>query len=226
MEREMHAKRFNPSIIEEGLGAVAIAACIVGSPLLRPWYRKWGATEAELKMSLPGDDLVPHPRLETTRAITIQAPAAEVWPWLVQMGQGRGGLYSYERLENLIGCDIHNANRILPAHQDLQVGGKVRLGPRESDPVFDVAASEPGRALILRGDVPGEQATPTTWIWVFFLAPIDEKTTRLIIRSRLVYEPNLGNRLMWRAFTDPISFVMERSMLQGIKARAESGFRS
>ncbi len=218
----MTDKRFNPSLIEEGLGAVTIAACIVGSPLLRPWYCKWGASEAEVKMSLPGDELVPNPRLATTRAITIQAPADEVWPWLVQMGQGRGGLYSYERLENLIGCDIHNADRILPEHQNLQVGDQVRIGPRKSDPTFDVAAIEPGRAIILRGDVPGEQAIPTIWIWIFFLAPIDEKTTRLIIRSRLVYEPNLGNKLTWRVFSDPIAFVMERSMLQGIKVRAEA----
>ena len=221
----MADQRFNPTIIQEGLGAVTIAACIVGSPLLRPWYRKWGATEAELKLSLPGDELVPGPRLETTRAISICAPAAEVWPWLVQMGQGRGGLYSYERLENLIGCDIHNADRILPEHQNLQVGDQVRIGPRESDPSFDVAAIEPGRAIILRGDVPGEGAIPTTWIWIFFLAPIDEKSTRLIIRSRLVYEPKLGNTLMWRVFSDPIAFVMERCTLKGIKARAEGARR-
>jgi hypothetical protein len=221
----MADKRFNPTIIEEGLGAVAIATSIVLSPLLRPWYSKWGATKAEVKRSLPGDDLVPHPKLETTRAITIQAAAAEIWPWLAQMGQGRGGLYSYERLENLIRCDMHNADRIIPELQNLQVGDKVRFVP-DDNLAFDVAAIEPGRALILRGDIPGEQATPTTWIWLFFLDPIDEKSTRLIIRSRLVYEPSLGNVLMWRVFTDPISFVMERKMLQGIKARAEAKGRT
>jgi hypothetical protein len=207
--------------MEEGLGAVAIAACIVTSPILRPWYRKWGASAAEVNKSLPGDDLVPQPRLECTRAITIRAPAAEIWPWLVQLGQGRGGLYSYERLENLIGCDIHNADRILPEHQDLKVGDKVRF-VAEGDLAFDVTTIEPGRTLVLRGDVPGEQTIPTTWIWLFFLDPIDEKNSRLIIRTRLVYEPNLGNFLMWRVFTDPISFMMERKMLQGIKARAEA----
>lgn len=109
-------------------------------------------------MSLPGDDLVPRPRLGTTRAITIQAPAAEIWPWLVQMGQGRGWMYSYERLENLIRCDMHNADRILPEHQDLKAGDKARLGP-EGYPSFDVTAIEPGCALILRGDIPAEQIT-------------------------------------------------------------------
>ncbi len=84
----MADKNFNPSIIEEGFGAVAIATCIVTSPLTSSWYSKWGATETEVSMSLPGDDLVPNPVLVSTRAITIRAPAAAIWPWLMQMGQG------------------------------------------------------------------------------------------------------------------------------------------
>jgi hypothetical protein len=220
----MTNSKFNPTLVEEGLGAVAIAACVVASPLLRPWYSKWGATKAEVSMSLPGDEMVPNPKVENTRAITIQAPAPAIWPWLVQMGQGRGGLYSYERLENLIGCDIHNADRIIPENQDLKVGDQVRLGPegKEGYPAFDVAAIEPGRALILRGDLPTPKNTPTTWVWAFVLAPINKQTTRLIIRSRLIYASNFGNTLMWRVFTDPIHFNMERKTLQGIKARVES----
>lgn len=217
----MANSKFNPTIIEEVFGAVAIAASIVTSPLLRPWYSKWGASAAEVEMTLPGDEFVPNPVLESTRAITIQAPASAIWPWLVQMGQGRGGLYSYERLENLVGCDMHNADRIFPEHQDLKDGDQVRLGP-EGYPAFDVAAIEPDFALVLRGDIPPGAETKTgIWIWVFFLKPIDEKTTRLILRTRLDYKPNLGNVLMWRVFTDPITFVMERKMLQGIKVRVE-----
>jgi hypothetical protein len=113
----MADKDFNPSIIEEGLGAVAVAATIVSSPLTRSRYSKWGASADEVEMSLPGDEFVPNPVLVSTRAITIQAPVSSVWPWLVQMGQGRGGLYSYERLENMVGCDMHNADRIIPEHQ-------------------------------------------------------------------------------------------------------------
>lgn len=212
---------FNPTIIDEGLGALAIAGYIVSSPLTRPWYSKWGATAGEVEMTLPGDEFVPNPVLESTRAITIQAPATAVWPWLVQMGQGRGGLYSYERLENLIGCDIHNANRILPEHQNLKVGDKVLLHSG-GYPAFEVAAIEPNQALILMGDESGEQAPPAVWVWIFYLNPIDEDTTRLILRTRLDYEPNLGNVVIWRGFTDPISFNMERKMLQGIKARVEA----
>jgi hypothetical protein len=211
----MANSKFNPTIIEEGLGAVAIAATIVSSPLSRAWYSKWGATETEVNMSFPGDDLVPQPVLESTRAISIEAPADKIWPWLVQMGQGRGGLYSYERLENLAGCDMHNADRIIPEYQHLNVGDKVRIVPEGRDPYFIVSAIESCRAIILGGDDP-----PTTW--AFILEPIDDNTTRLIIRWRQDYEPTPGNVLGWRVFTDPITFVMERKLLQGIKARVEA----
>ena len=211
----MTPANYNPGILEEGLGAVAIVASIVSSPLSRLWYSRWGATPAEVDMTLPGDELVPDPILENTRAITIHAPASEVWPWLVQMGQGRGGLYSYERLENLVGCDIHNADQVLPEHQHLQTGDKVRLMPEGKGPFFVVTGVEPERAIILSGDEP-----PTSW--VFVLQTVDDHSTRVIVRWRFDYEPTAGNVLMWRVFTDPINFVMERKMLQGIKRRAEA----
>ncbi|MDJ0756300.1 MAG: hypothetical protein QNJ45_22405 [Ardenticatenaceae bacterium] len=213
----MNAKTYSPTILEEGLGAVAIGATLLTSPLSRFWYSKWGAAQAEIKMSLPGDNLVPDPTLASTRAITIDASPAAIWPWLVQMGQGRGGLYSYQRLENLIGCDIHNADCILPEHQQLRVGDKIGISP---DMAFDVAAIEPERALILRGDMPSD-GKPTTWIWAFVLQPIDKNRTRLILRSRLSCARTFTNMLIWRVFTDPIAFNMERKMLQGIKIRAE-----
>jgi hypothetical protein len=217
----MANKGFNPTLLEEGLGALSIAASIVTSPLSRPWYSKWGATETEENLTLPGDELVPDPVLTANRVISIEAPADVVWPWLLQLGQGRGGFYSYQRLENMIGCDIHNADHIVPEFQDLKVGDLVRLGPKGM-PAFNVAAIEPGSALILRGDMPDANGKTTTWIWIFFLVPVDDQTTRLILRTRLEYASNFGNTLMWRVFTDPISFNMERKMLQGIKARAEA----
>ena len=102
---------------------------LLSAPVSRKWFNRWGATEVELTKNLPGDALVPSPRLAYTRAISINASAASVWPWLVQMGQGRGGLYSYDGLENLIGCDIHSADHILPEHQNLQVGDQILFGP-------------------------------------------------------------------------------------------------
>ena len=101
-----------------------IAIALV-TPFLRPWYRKWGATDAEVDRSLPGDDLVAYPKGDYTHAITIRASAAEIWPWLVQLGQGRGGFYGYEWIENLVGCQIHNADHIIPEFQHLEVGDSV-----------------------------------------------------------------------------------------------------
>ena len=208
----------NPSILEEIGGAGGIALSLLVSPLLRPWYSSWGATNAEARNPLPGDAFVTTPILESTRAITIRAPAEAVWPWLVQMGQGRGGLYSYERLENLVGCEIHNADRIVSEYQQIEVGDKVRLAPEGRGPFFVISAIESGRSIVLGGDDP-----PTSW--AFVLEPQDDATTRLIIRFRQRFEKSLSNILVWRVFTDPIGFWMERKMLQGIKKRVEGYHR-
>jgi hypothetical protein len=216
----MNTKNFDPTLIEEGLGALSIGATLLTSPLSRPWYGKWGATTREAELYLPGDELVQDPMLTSTRAITIEATPDAIWPWLLQMGQGRGGLYSYQRLENLIGCDIHNADHIIPELQNLQVGDKIGISP---DMAFDVAAIDPQKSLLLRGDIPSKaEGTPTVWIWSFVLIPIDDASTRLFLRSRLGCERTFGNTLMWRVFTDPIAFNMERKMLQGIKVRVEA----
>ena len=92
-------------------GAEALAGLLVAAPALRRWYNTWGATEEEVEQALPGDELVPEPKLGYTRALTVRAPAGQVWPWLAQMGQGRGGLYSYDWLENLVGCAGHQGAR-------------------------------------------------------------------------------------------------------------------
>jgi len=184
---------------------------------LRPWHIRWGATNDEVARPLPGDEIVPRPRNWSTRAITIAAPAAAVWPWLMQIGQGRGGLYSYDWLENLAGCDIHSTNRIIPEFQYLEVGDVIRLGP-EGYPAYPVAAVEPGCALVLGGDDP--ELGPHSW--AFVLEPIDDRTTRLIVRSRGDYPPSPANFVIWRILTEPLHFVMERKMLLGIKQRGEA----
>ena len=189
-------------------GAGAVAAYVWG---IRPWHLRWGATDEEVGEPLVGDELAPHPKLKATHAITINAPAADVWPWLVQMGQNRGGFYSYTWLENLVRCHMRNADEIVPEWQELKVGDKIWLHPKA--PPTEVAAIEPGRAIVLKG-------------WgAFVLQPIDEKTTRLIIRSQGDYNPDLGNAvlnfLLWRVVFEPAHFIMQRKMLLGIKARAE-----
>jgi hypothetical protein len=176
---------------------------------------------------MPGDELVPRPKITSTRAITIDAPPREVWPWLVQIGQGRGGFYSYDALENLVRCDIHSADRIIPQLQQLDPGDLIRLAPA-GGPCFRVSRAQPPSIVILAGADPKTQvaspipATPeelaSTWQWV--LHPSDNgRRTRLVARQRLSY-PRRQSAL-WH-LVQPVSFVMERRMLHGIKARAEN----
>ena len=207
----------NPTLAEEIAAAAAIAANVLFSPLTRPWYSTWGSTSEERQRALPGDDIVPVPQLVCNRAITIRAPASAVWPWLAQIGQGRGGLYSYQKLENLARCDMHNADTIHPEWQSPAVGDKVRFGP-EPFPFQLVRAIDPGRTLVLGS--PPEEAK-TTASWVFHLEPIGGGV-RLLVRAHNGYEPGVMNTLLWRVLTDPIFFVMERRMLMGIRDRAET----
>jgi len=194
-------------------GAVALA---VYSVFIQPWMMRWGATDAEIKMPLPGDDLVPNPTAQSTRAITIKAPDTEVWKWLVQIGQNRAGFYSYTFLENMVGADIHNVDRIIPEFQDLKVGDFVRsappnyMGGRFGDKAgWYIPILEPNRALVLKG-------------WgAFVLYPIDEKRTRLIIRTPSDWRG--WARVPDYLFMQPIHFIMERRMMLGIKQQAEAG---
>lgn len=198
----------------------ALAALLVGYVvLLRGRLLTWGATPAEARMRLPGDQLLPRTDLMATRAITIEASPTQVWPWLVQLGQGRGGFYSYDALENLVGCDIHSAERIVPAWQHLAVGDEVHLHP---DVALAVAEVEPDHALILRGAVSatgGQQAAPYDFTWAFVLQAEGADTTRLLVRERYAYtQPSAA------ALVEPVavvSFVMTQRMLRGIRDRAE-----
>ena len=183
----------------------------------RRWMHRWGATAEELGAGWPGDGLVVGADLTTTRAVTVHAPAAEVWPWIAQLGQGRGGFYSYDALENLVGCDIRSADRIVPEWQAVTVGDEVRLAP---DVAMTVAAVEPGRSLVLRGGFPlGSTPSPFDSSWSFVLRERPDGTTRLVSRERYGY-------LRWWAAlvvepTSLVSFVMTRRMLRGIAERAE-----
>jgi hypothetical protein len=205
-----------------GVGIVGAAATAAYLLLFRPWYLRWGATTAETKRALPGDELLRNPKQTSTRAITIERSVEEVWSWLVQLGQGRGGFYSYDFLENLIGCDIHSTDRILPEFQQLAVGDKVRLG-REGYPYYTVAAIEPKKYLLLSASDPdpaGESPSVEDF-WLFYLEKIDSSTTRLIARNRRDYQPGVANFIIWQVITEPLHFLMEQRMLRGIKHRAE-----
>lgn len=195
------------------------AAGYVYAALLRPWHVRWGASDAEVQAALPGDELVPNPVAVTTRAITIHAPPEAIWPWLVQLGQGRGGFYSYEWLENtLLGCDIHNSDTINPAWQTLAPGDLVKMRPDPAlPPAYVVAEALPDKALLLGHHVGlgRDPATPWAESWQFVIVPLDADSSRLIVRSRTAEAPWI-NRLL-----EPGVFLMEERMLRGIRERAE-----
>ena len=198
----------------EALAAVVIlAACIILRPLFRHWYSRWGATEEECAIDLPGTEIVPHPRGGYTQAISIRASADSVWSWVAQVGQGKGGFYSYELLENLVGCNIHNASRIIPEYQDVKVGDEIVMHPRA--PVIPVVIVEPGKTLVGGG----RQDEHNSNIWIFFITSKDG-LTRLISRWTFQYKPVLINRIAYW-FLEPIAAVMQRKMLLTMKQLAE-----
>lgn len=197
--------------------ALALAALLAGWSLVRPRVLNWGATPAETAATLPGDELLPDPDAVSTMAVDVEAPPGDVWPWLRQLGQGRGGFYSYEWAENLVGLDIHNADSVVPAWQDLEVGDEIRLGTatRYPDATLTVAAMDPERSLVLR-----TPSDPPGWVWSFVLVPT-EGGTRLLVRSRVELPANPVVRTLARSALDPVAALMTRGMLLGVRSRAE-----
>ena len=202
------------SLIGITTGATVLGALAAYVLALRPWHLGWGATDAELKEPLPGDDLVPSPKGVATHAITIQATLTDVWPWLVQIGQDKGGFYSYSWLENLVGCRLHNADRVMPEFQHLQAGDVVRLHPKA--PPLPVVVCEPYRAIVLGSN------TKNPGTWGFYLKEINGQTTRLIMRGRGDWQPSLAAWLCQYVLFEPAHFIMEQKMMRGIKRRAEA----
>ncbi len=191
-----------------------------------PWQQRWGATDGEVVGPLPGDDLVAEPAVQTTRAISIAAPAAAVWPWIVQLGADRGGFYSYDWLENLFGLGIHSADRIVEDWQTRRVGDLVHADARGRGGwyVMDV---RPDDVLVLKmGDVklgrPVERHEGIGWefLWTFAVREEANGTTRLVVRERVGFANNWVKLIL--APLGPVSFVMTRKMLAGVKSRAES----
>jgi hypothetical protein len=183
---------------------------------------------------LPYDHLVPCPLAQTTRAVTIDAPPEEVWRWLVQLGVGRGGLYSYDWLENLANLDVHSAEEIVPELQDLRVGDLVRLAPESmgGEAGWRVAVVEPGNMLVLHQPADPGTGCPLNrddpnlgnyygWNWAFVLGRAEDGGTRLIVRSRVDGAPRFLIKVLYVLLLEFPHFVMERGMLKGIKKRAE-----
>lgn len=180
----------------------------------RAWSLRWGTVEDEATRGMRGDDLVAAPRHVSTRAITVRARADEIWPWLAQMGKGRGGLYSIDWLDRLLGIlDAPSAERVLPEWQDLKAGDVIPIGGSAGWPVFAV---ESERALVLRIEEGGVLVTQS---WGLF--PIDAETTRLVVRIRAAAPPGWRTSALVAAL-EPQEFVMTRAQLRGIRRRAEA----
>ena len=172
------------------------APCAAGWIAFRPRTLHWGATREEVARALPGDDLVADPVYVTTRAITVRAAAEAVWPWVVQLGQNRGGFYTYDVLENLFRLDIHSADHVHAEWQDLRVGEDyVSLDPDETMKLT-VAVFDPPRAFVIRSGAPGEPPQPPgdftkgeiAFCWAFVVDPIDAGSSRLIVRTTAAWQ--------------------------------------
>ena len=183
---------------------------------LRPWMYRWGATDDEVTAKLPGDELIAANTPTTTRAVTIDAPIADVWPWLAQIGEDRGGFYSYSLLERAVGADVHNANTVNPTWQDVHVGDTVWLAQRYGDSArLVVAAAKANSHLVLMSPDDFQRVqhgSKATGVWGFYLREQDG-WTRLVVRGS-------GGAVGHAVFDIP-HFVMEQKMMRGIRHRAE-----
>lgn len=188
------------------LTAVGVVAPFVDHGVVRPWLRRWGATREERTRRLPGDPAA-RPMLQATRAVTVRAPASTVWQWLVQIGQDRGGFYSYDWLENLAGCRLCSAEAIHEEWQDRRAGDALFLFPGGATRLAEVHAPS---ALVIEN-------------WgAYVVDPVDDSTSRLLARSSAARNPA---GLMYVLLIELPHAIMERKMLLGIKQRAERSWR-
>ncbi len=196
---------------------IKVAVVFIILIFIRPVYQNWGATPEETSRPMPGDNLVPSPRLVSTRAIDISAPAEQVWPWIIQMGYGRAGWYNYDLISRCLGMAKYidgwrSCRRIVPELQDLQVRDRLRLSTRKGYVVADI---KPHQLLVLHGKGAGNSHS-----WVYVCTPCDNGIkTRLIVRHRNKYS-GWVNKILFECL-DIGFFLMERSHLLGLKRLAE-----
>lgn len=213
------------------LEVVLVTVILLGMGYLgvRPWMLRWGATRTEAERPMAGDDLIAASIMSSTRAIEIAAPAERIWPWLAQMGQGRGGFCSYDWLENALGMDIHNVDQILPELQDPRPGGLI---PFWRGAGVNVAAVAPPHLLVLAGTLVapkgegGAAASEAGGTWVFAVEEHPAGTTRLVIRSRVARSAPAWLAAIMMRLMELMHFIMERRMLLGIRERAERAQRA
>ena len=214
-------------LLYSGAGLLAAAGSVYAS---RWWHARWGTRGAEATAPMPGDELLSDAQLVATHALDIDAPPAQVWAWVVQIGADRGGFYSYSWIENLVGCGLENADRIVPEWQTLAAGHSIRFHPRVP-PVLVAHCAAPHTLVLFqcRERRSGASIAPNTprpaqydaFVWSFALRPTESGGTRLIQRFRIGWSRSLLRWIFFFLFVDPGHFVMEHGMMRGIKARAE-----
>lgn len=223
----MPAPPLRPLTLAGRAAALAVVFAALLSTLLvgvRPWYTSWGTTPEERSGPLPGDGLVAGP-VHDTRAIAISAPAAHVFAWVAQIGQDRAGFYSYELLEDLVGCEMPNVRHLDPALQRWSVGSKLWMYPADELDGLGHATLihyEPGRALIFGTNTPSDPpGSAPTGSWSFVVEPTGPASSRLITRASGGAMPTLLGAAYTLAVFEPLHFAMERRMLEGIRGLAE-----
>jgi hypothetical protein len=187
-------------------GLAVVGLLVVASyPHWREWCLTWGATEDEATRAIPGNELLTEADIISTRGVRIEAPPEVVWPWLTQMGSGRGGLYTYDWIKNLLGLQIHSVEVVLSQFQDVAVGDAQMLG--KGGPAPRVTICDLRRALVVRSD-------DGNWVWAFLLERRGS-STRPISRNR-ISTPGTSRpaRFFYRYFMEPGSLVLEREMLR------------
>jgi hypothetical protein len=195
------------------LGAIAAAGAAAYALAIRPWHLRWGARDNELTRAMPGDEIIPDADCETTRAVTVVAGPEHIWPWLAQMGWGRGGLYSYDFLDILFGIlDRPSAQSILPQWQDLKTGDVI---PLRRGGNFLVRSAKADDHLVMG---PEDTSIPITWATAFY--PEGEGRTRMVTRVRQRRQPGAGEAAMFYGM-DLAAFIMVRRWLLNLKERAE-----
>jgi hypothetical protein len=212
----------------EGIGGASIMAAAFLTPFMRAERNHWGLDAKVANRPYPGDELVPLPRWSWTHGVEIDAPAEEVWPWIAQLGADRGGFYSYQWLENVAGCEVRNAESLHPDWA-IHEGDTLRLHPKM--PPLAIAALERGRFFVAHAPAdPAARDAGKPWAemtWLFFLEPLGEHRCRLVSRYRCASSDDIATRLsLGPALVEPIGFAMDRRMLLGVKARAESAARA
>lgn len=209
-----------------GDGVVGALAMVLdfATPFLRGVRSHWGVAPEIAERPHPGDQLVPAPIWQWTHGVEIDAPVTEVWPWIAQIGQGKAGFYSYQFLENLVGCEVQNADHVHPEWSQPKVGDHMRLHP--AMPPLAVMGVEENRYLLVHqpfGTDVAPSGDPTAGVsWLFELEPLASGGTRLISRYRIRYDETIKNRLVYGpALLESVGFVMDRRMLLGVKERVD-----